>query len=980
MTISNLDEIFRELSTQLEGELFTDAVHRLLYATDASIFREVPVAVSCPKTRDDLKTLIRFASENGLSLIPRAAGTSLAGQVVGSGIVVDISRHLNRILELNLEERWVEVEPGVVLDELNLFLKPHGLFFGPETSTSNRCMIGGMVANNACGAHSIIYGSTREHTLEVEVLLSDGSEARFKGLTADELIEKGKESSLEGTIYRHLNELLSDPGNQESIREGYPDPKVKRRNTGYALDLLLDTDPFDRNYKPFNLSTLIAGSEGTLAFITTVRLNLVPLPPPVQGLVCSHFASRQDAFHANLIALKYNPGAVEMMDHFILDCTLENLEQQRNRFFIQGDPAAVLIIEFAGHSKEELELQMGQMEEEMKAAGLGYHFPRVFGPDMKKVWDLRKAGLGVLSNLEGDARPVSLIEDTAVNPEFLPLYMKDFEEILGNYGKECVYHAHIGSGELHLRPVLNLRDPAEVEIAHQLGREVALLVKKYRGSLSGEHGDGRLRGEFIPLVLGERNYGLLRSVKQVFDPQNIFNPGKIVDAPSLKENLRVVPGTKHREIRTWFRFDKEGGILRAAEKCNGSGDCRKSELMGGTMCPSYMATRDENTTTRARANLLREVLSNSEKQNPFDHRELYDILDLCLSCKGCKSECPSNVDMAKQKSEFLQNWHEDHSIPLRSRLVAGIRRINQLASVFPEFYNRLMTWSLSSRVFKKLAGFAEKRSLPLLSRMTVRRWAKKHLLSHQQVRPIRKVWFFIDEFTNYQDAEIGIKAIKLLCRLGYEVAIPPVWDSGRAHLSKGFLKTARKIASGNLRLLKDKVSPASPLVGLEPSAILSFRDEYPDLVPAEFTGLANQIAQASFTIEEFLVQEVEKGILSSDAFTREPARILVHGHCQQKAIVSSAPMLSVLNLPENYSAEEIKSGCCGMAGSFGYEKEHYDLSMKIGELVLFPAVRAAGPETVISAPGTSCRHQILDGTGRKALHPVEILYEALKEK
>jgi FAD/FMN-containing dehydrogenase/Fe-S oxidoreductase len=980
MTISNLDEKFQELASQLGGEFYTDTVQRLLYATDASIFREVPLAIACPRTKEDLKLLIGFASENELSLIPRAAGTSLAGQVVGSGIVVDISRHFNRILDFNPEERWVDVEPGVVLDELNLFLKPHGLFFGPETSTSNRCMIGGMVANNSCGAHSIIYGSTREHTLEVEAILSDGSEARFKELSANELIEKRRGNNLEGTIYRHVLELLSEPRNQESIREGYPDPEVKRRNTGYALDLLLDTQPFDKSDKPFNLSALIAGSEGTLAFITSVRLNLVPLPPPVKGLVCPHFVSREDAFYANLIALTYKPGAVEMMDHFILDCTKENLEQQRNRFFIKGDPAAVLIIEFAGHSDVELARQMGQMEEEMRAAGLGYHFPRIFGSDMEKVWDLRRAGLGVLSNLEGDARPVSLIEDTAVNPVVLPSYMREFEEILARYDKECVYHAHIGSGELHLRPVLNLRDPAEVEIAHQLGREVALLVKKYRGSLSGEHGDGRLRGEFIPLVLGERNYDLLRSVKHVFDPKNIFNPGKIIDTPSLKESLRVVPGTVPREICTYFRFDDEDGILRAVEKCNGSGDCRKSELMGGTMCPSFMATRDENTTTRARANLLREFLSHSEKKNPFDHKELYDILDLCLSCKGCKSECPSNVDMAKLKSEFLQNWYEVHGIPLRSRLVAGIRRINQLGSLFPWAYNRMVTWSLSSRMFKKLAGFAEIRSLPTLSGQTVRRWSKKHLSSYQPDHPINKVWFFIDEFTNYQDAEIGIKAIKLLCRLGYEVAIPPVWDSGRAHLSKGFLKTARKIASGNLRLLNDKLSPSSPLVGLEPSAILSFRDEYPDLVSSKDAGLAKEISRAAFTIEEFLAAEVSKGHVTEEFFTSEPARILVHGHCQQKALVSSAPMLQILNLPENYLAEEIKSGCCGMAGSFGYEKEHYDLSMKIGELVLFPSVRAAGLETLIAAPGTSCRHQILDGTGRKALHPVEILYDALRVK
>ncbi len=979
MATNTSESQLAELKNCLEGELYTDMVHRLIYATDASIFREVPLAVCYPHHKEDIISIIRFAGEHKMPIIPRAAGTSLAGQVVGNGIVVDISRHLNKILRLNTEECWVEVEPGVVLDELNLFLQPHGLYFGPETSTSNRCMIAGMVGNNSCGAHSIIYGSTREHTVSANVILSDGTEACFAPLSREEFAEKCRGDKLENEIYRYLKGILSDKKNQEEIRSNFPAREVKRRNTGYAIDILLESSPFKETDTPFNLSRLIAGSEGTLAFITSVKLNLVPLPPPVKGLICPHFALREEAFQANLVALKYSPGAVEMMDHIILDCTKDNLEQQKNRFFLNGEPAAVLIIEFAANTKEEITGKMDAMQADLKAAGLGYHFPRIFGSDIPRVWNLRKAGLGVLSNLPGDAKPVSLIEDTAVSPEVLPAYMEEFEEILTKYNKKCVYHAHIGSGELHLRPVLNLRDPAEAEIAHQIATDVALLVKKYRGSLSGEHGDGRLRGSYIPLVLGEHNYRLLQGVKEAFDPHYIFNPGKIINAPSIKEHLRVVPGEPVREIKTWFDFSKEGGIVRAAEKCNGSGDCRKSEIIGGTMCPSFMATRDENTTTRARANLLREFLQNSGKKNPFDHPELYEILDLCLSCKGCKSECPSNVDMAKLKSEFLQHYHEANGAPLRAHLIANIGKLNKIASVFPSVFNYFAGNWVTSSLIKKFAGFDQKRSIPLLYNVTLKKWAKKNLTLLNPSSPTGVVHLFADEFTNYNDTNIGIKTIQLLTKLGYHVNIPGISDSGRASISKGFLRKARKTAESNLDILDPIISEKSPLLGIEPSAILSFRDEYPDLVTEKYKAKAKKIAGNSFMIEEFLSGEIKKGAIPSPAFKKDKLKVILHGHCQQKAIASVQPTKDMLNFTGRYEIEEIKTGCCGMAGSFGYEKEHYDLSMKVGELVLFPAVKNAGQNTLIAAPGTSCRHQIKDGTGKCALHPVELLLDALAD-
>ncbi len=967
---------FKELQQKLEGELFFDEAIRLMYATDASAYREIPTAVCYPKNKEDIKTLIRFAREKDTSLIPRTAGTSLAGQVVGNGIVVDVSKHFTQILEINAKEKWVRVEPGVILDELNLILKEHGLFFGPETSTSNRCMMGGMVGNNACGAHSLVYGSTRDHTLEVKALLSDGSEVAFGPLDKKAFEEKCQGSNLENKIYRNIKEMLSDPVNQKQIRDEFPDPEIKRRNTGYALDLLLDSRPFDPEGKPFNFSTLLAGSEGTLAFTTEIKLNLVDLPPENNALVCVHLNSVQEALEANLIVLKHKPVAVELMDKAILDLTKGNIEQAKNRFFIKGDPGAILIVEFAEETLTGMEEKITAMTEEMKTSGYGYHFPVIRGNDIKRVWELRKSGLGVLSNLKGDAKPVSVVEDTAIHPRKLPSYIDEFNQILKKYKKDCVYHAHIATGELHLRPILNLKDKKDVEIFHEIASDTSHLVKKYRGSLSGEHGDGRLRGEFIPVIIGQHNYGLIREIKKTWDPDNIFNPGKIVDTPPMNTSLRYRPGQKVREIETLFDFPNDTGVLGAAERCSGSGVCRKSEVIGGTMCPSYMATREEKHSTRARANILREFLTNSPKKNPFDHREIYEAMELCLSCKACKSECPSSVDMTKLKAEFLQHYYDEHGIPLRSRLVAYIARINYLGSFVPGVYNFFVKNPVVSGFMAQFIGISKKRKFPLLSRVRLESWYRKNKDTSQHY-PNGKVFLFNDEFTRFNDTDIGIKTILLLNRLGYEVVIPKHLESARTYLSKGLVRQAKKIAEKNVTLLKDKITADTPLVGIEPSAILTFRDEYTELTGSHLRASAKKLATHSLMIDEFLEREIKAGNIKKSSFTNEAKKIKLHGHCYQKSLASTAPTLFILRFPENYAVEEIPSGCCGMAGSFGFEKEHYDLSMKIGEMVLFPAVRKAEAETLIAAPGTSCRHQIKDGTGRKALHPVEILYEAL---
>jgi FAD/FMN-containing dehydrogenase/Fe-S oxidoreductase len=966
-----------ELASKLKGGFFTDYPSRLLYATDASVYREVPLAVARPKDREDIRTLIHFARKFNTSLIPRTAGTSLAGQVVGEGIVVDISRHMTKVLEINKEEKWVRVEPGVILDELNLMLEPMGLFFGPETSTSNRCMVGGMVGNNSCGAHSLVYGSTRDHTLAVKAMLYDGTEVEFGALNIAEFEEKCQGPNLENKLYRHIRDMLSDPVNQDQIRKEFPDPVIKRRNTGYAIDLLMQCQPFTGKGPGFNFSRLLAGSEGTLAFFTEIKLNLVTLPPKEKALVCVHCETVEEAFKGNLVALKHGPVAIELMDHVILEQTANNIAQRRNRFFIQGEPAAILIIEFACETQQELMEKIAATEAAMRAHGYGYHFPVIRGSDIGKVWALRKAGLGLLSNIPGDAKPVAVIEDTAVNPALLPEYMAEFKKLLKKLNLDCVYYAHIATGELHLRPVLNLKDPEHVELFRKVAHETALLVKKYKGSLSGEHGDGRLRGEFIPLMIGEHNYKLIQSVKETWDPHNIFNPKKIVETPPMNTSLRYEPGQDVKEPETIFDFSDTLGILRAAEQCNGSGDCRKTEVIGGTMCPSYMGTRDEETTTRARANILREFLTHSTKTNPFNHPEIYDIMDLCLSCKGCKAECPSNVDIAKYKAEFLQHWYDANGIPLRTRAIAYITSLNRLGMIVPGVYNLLMKNNFTSGLLKGVLGFANARSMPLLGKTTLRSWARKN--TPRLSNPIGKVYLFADEFTNYNDVETGKAAIRLLGLLGYEVVIPQHEESGRTFLSKGLLRSTRKKAVANVKLLKHLISEKTPLIGIEPSAILTFRDEYPDLLAGGLKEQAMALARNALMFDEFIMREHGKGNIDTKIFTAEAKHIRLHGHCHQKALATTGPTIAMLSLPENYKVEELKTGCCGMAGSFGYEKEHYDLSMKIGELVLFPEVRKTADDAIIAAPGTSCRHQIKDGTGKTAFHPIEVLLHAVKQ-
>ncbi|WP_297794868.1 FAD-binding and (Fe-S)-binding domain-containing protein [uncultured Eudoraea sp.] len=960
------------LRNSLSGSLQFDKLSKALYATDASVYRKEPIAVAFPKDEDDIVKLILFAREQHVGLIPRTAGTSLAGQCVGEGIVVDVSRHHTKILKLDTEKKTVKVQPGVIRDELNQYLKDSGLFFGPNTSTSNRCMIGGMVGNNSSGTTSIQYGVTRDKVISLKAILSDGSQATFESITPSEYRKKMELNTLEGTIYRELHRELQNKNVQQQIKEEFPKEGIHRRNTGYAVDELLRTKLFGGIEEEVNLCKLLSGSEGTLAFTTEITLQLDDIPPRNAAMVVTHYKDLESCLQDVAPVMHHNLYLCEMMDKVILDCTKNNREQLSNRFFVEGDPAALLMLELKDDTKEGLERKLQELIKTIESSGLSYANPILRGADINKAIALRKAGLGLLGNMVGDRKAVACIEDTAVALNDLKDFIGEFTEIMKSYGQEAVYYAHAGAGELHLRPILNLKKAEDVSLFRLITTDVAKLTKKYGGSFSGEHGDGIVRAEFIPMMLGDDNYKLLTRIKSYFDPDHIFNPGKIVDAYRMDEALRYEIDRHEPDIKTLFDFSDSEGILKAAEKCNGSGDCRKTHKAPGGMCPSYQATKNEKDTTRGRANVLREVLTNSVEKNRFDSEELKDVFDLCLSCKACASECPSNVDVSTLKSEFLFQYQESRGYAIRNKIFAHNTRLNAIGSIFPKITNTIYNSRLLSSPIKIISGIALERTLPNVSNYNL----VKHLQNtkKQSVTKEKEVLLFIDEFTRYMDTAVGKDAIDLLLGLGYDVHLFQ-GESGRALISKGFLKEAKKLAEKNIGPLHDYARRGVPILGIEPSAILTFRDEYKRFHLD--TEIVNAIADHTFLIEEFLSNEIKNGAIMKEQFTTSAATIKIHNHCHQKALSDQKVTFDILNLPENYSVSIIASGCCGMAGSFGYEKEHYKTSMQIGELKLFPSIRKSDENVIIAANGTSCRHQIADGTKRIAQHPVTILKNAM---
>lgn len=965
---------WHELQQNLAGELQLDDLTKAIYATDASVYRKIPFGAVFPKHTQDIKAIIGFASQYGINLIPRTAGTSLAGQCVGEGLIVDVSKHLNQIINFDEAKKTVTVQPGVIRDDLNRYLAPYGLFFGPNTSTSNRCMIGGMVGNNSSGTTSIQYGVTRDKVLKLSTVLSDGTEVVFENKSQKQLESHRFKNSLESTVYKKIDEILSTKESQSQITNNYPKVSIHRRNTGYALDVLLEQSFYGKG-DALNICNLLTGSEGTLAFTTEVTLQLDDLPPKFNAMVCAHFSTIESCMKAVVPVMKHKLYTCEMMDKTILDCTKNNIQQSKNRFFVVDDPKAILMLELRSDTVDDLDTQVKALVTTLKSSNLSYASPTLYQEDTLKALELRKAGLGLLGNMVGDRKAVACIEDTAVALEDLSEYIKEFSQLMERFKQEAVYYAHAGAGEIHLRPILNLKKSEDVHLFKEITDAVAVLVKKYNGSMSGEHGDGIVRSGYIPQMIGQYNYDLLKQIKQVFDPKGIFNVGKIIDPLSMVENLRYKLERNEPSIQTALDFSDSQGILRVAEKCNGSGDCRKSVAAGGGMCPSYRATNDEKDTTRARANALREVLTNTGSTNKFDSSILKEAFDLCVSCKACSSECPSNVDVASLKAEFLYQYNKSHKASVRDKLFAHNDIVNKWSSHLAGVTNRIFSNNISSSLLKKSLGIAAQRSLPNISSTSFEKWLILFLNNHKVSKPVKQLYLFVDEFTNYLDTQVGKDTVLLLTKLNYKIHFVKHKQSGRAFISKGFLDEAKKVANHNVAVFSKVIQDTIPLVGIEPSAILTFRDEYIRL--ANDKEKAKRLAKNVLTIDEFLAKEIELKNITKSQFTTETKEVKVHVHCHQKALASTLDTFSILNLPANFEVKIINSGCCGMAGSFGYEKEHYEVSMQMAELSLLPKIRNASAKAILCATGTSCRHQIKDGTTREAQHPVSVLLASL---
>jgi len=949
------------------AHIHTDILTRRLYATDASMYEELPSGVSFPTSLADISQLVQNAAEQKFTITPRSAGTSLAGQTTGNGVIMDVSRYMTDIIELNPHQKYARVQPGVIRDTLNREAAKHDLQFGPDTATTNRCMLGGMIGNNSCGSFSIKHKTTREHILEIDAVLSDGSEVVFKAIQPYELDEKLQLDSLEGEIYRGMLQLLSD--HWKKIIRSYPHPDIIRRNTGYALDRLCEMDPIKPGGRPFNLAELLCGSEGTLAMTASAKVRLVPLPTH-KILFIPQFENLMDALHAAVEAVQFEPAAVELVDNIILDATKGNIEQLKNRFFLDSDPGSILIIQLEGEDQAELVEKANRLASVLKNRNLGYAYPVLTDEDeMRRVWDLRKAGLGLLMGLGKDSRSPTFVEDTCVRVEDLPNYVSEFQQILDRHQTRCVFYAHASVGELHLRPVVDLSTPIGVETMKNIADEVSILVKKYNGSLSGEHGDGRARSPYIEKVLGADMMPLLRQVKELWDPDYRFNPGKIVNPRPIDDNLRFSPAYIKPEVPTVFKWRKEDGFDHALELCNGAGVCRKLAESGGTMCPSYHATLDEEHTTRGRANLFRQLFS-GKQADAFTDDDLQDALSLCLSCKACKSECPANVDMAKMKAEYLHGRHQEKGLLLSERFFGQPEKLYPMAAIFPSLTNKISETRLFKNMLSSFAGIDSRRVLPHFAKQTFRKWFASHKNKFQKNR--KQIGLLIDPFTNYHDPHIAIAACKVFDRLGYDVFLPDVKATGRPQISKGLLDKAKNLCEKNLEILLPFAEQGIPIVGLEPSELLTLRDEYPDLCSENRFDGATRIAENAFLFEEFISGLLEES--GSSVFNGNGKKVYLHGHCHTKALVGNEPLMKMLSLA-GFEPHDLQTGCCGMAGSFGYE--HYDVSMQIGEQVLFPKVRDLPVDSILCAPGFSCKHQISDATEQRALHPAEILYSGM---
>ena len=957
---SDTQDLVEDLRRRVEGEVRFDKMTRVLYSADASIYQIEPLGVVIPRTDEDVIAVIETAHRHGVPVLPRGGGTSLAGQTVGQAVVIDFSKYMRHVLEFNPEEGWVRTQPGIILDELNHQIVSTGLMFAPDPSTSNRGNVGGAVGNNSCGAHSIVWGKTADNVRELSVVLSNGDTATLGPMSAEQTEAKSRGDGLESEIVRGL--LSIGEANREEVAARYP--KIQRRVSGYNLDELGGGD--------LNMARFVVGSEGTLLTITEAKLRIVPRPA-FKALAVLHFREMIESMEATVATLEMEPAAVEMMDSMILRQARTNLEYSRMMGFIEGDPEAVLVVEVSGDSESEVSDKLDKLKSRMDGSGLSYAVRRVVDPaDQAKVWAVRKAALGLMMNAPGEAKPLPFVEDTAVPPEVLPEYVKRFDEIVRANGTTAGYYGHASVGCLHIRPLINLKAQDGVDRMVSIADQISDLVLEFGGSISGEHGDGLVRSVWLEKMFGQQISNAFREVKNAFDPKGIMNPGKIVGPPPMTENLRVDPSYGTTEIRTGFSYEREGGFANAIEMCNGQGACRK--VLGGTMCPSYMATRDEEHSTRGRANALRAAISGSLPADYMTGKRLHDVLDLCLECKACKAECPSNVDMAKLKYEFLDRYHSSNGYSLRDRLFGNIAVLSRLGSFFAPVSN----WTLQSEGFKelleRLGGIDGRRDLPPFASQTFVQWFRSRRGSPATASTRGQVVLLADTFTNYNHPHLGVAATKVLEKLGYQVVVPPTRCCGRPMLSKGMMDKARRNAQHNVEAVLPYIDRGAKLVGIEPSCILSFRDDYVDLVDPT-TG-SRRVAENTMLVEEFFLYATE-GPGQNVAFSKEPGAVMFHGHCHQKALVGTGPAVDALRSIPGCEVQEIDSGCCGMAGSFGFEREHFETSMDIGEMALFPAIRSQPGEPTIVSEGVSCRQQIRDGTGRNAKHLVEVLAEAL---
>ncbi len=952
-------ELEDDLKRAIAGEVRFDSYSREMYATDGSIYRIVPLGVVLPRDADDVSAAIETAARHGAPVLPRGGGTGLAGQTVNRAVVLDFSKYMHDVLEVNTEEKWVRTQPGIAIGELNRQLAHTGLHFTPDPSTANRANIGGAIGNNSCGAHSIVYGKTVDHVLDLDVTLSDGTRTRFGPVDPAGLESSMSGSGLETAIYRGARRIAEEA--RDEIGKRFP--KIMRRVGGYNLDLVLDTSDY-------NLARLVVGSEGTLAAVTSARLNLVPVPGN-KGLAVLHFSSIGEAMEATVATLEEHPDAVEHIGSMIIRQARQSLGFSRNIGFLQGDPSDILVVEFSGESEAETRNKLDKLGERMRRNGLSFAITDLVDPaTQRQVWNMREAGLGLLMNVPGDAKPLPFVEDTAVSPEKLPEYVRRFDEIVRRHDTEAGYYGHASVGCLHIRPVVNLKQRDGIAKMYAIAAEVSDLVLEFGGAMSAEHGDGLARSEWNEKMFGPELYRAFREVKSAFDPDGIMNPGKIVDAPSMTQNLRYGETYRTTPMETRFDWSADLGLAGAVEKCNGVGACRK--VNSGAMCPSYMATREEEHSTRGRANSLRAALSGAIPHDQIASDRMFDVLDLCLECKSCKSECPSNVDMAKIKYEFLNTYYKRHRLPVRSRMVGDVHRLNAMLQPFAPVANALSGSTASRWLGETFMGIDRRRRFPALSRRTFESWSRSRASNTTGSRGVAVL--FHDTFTNFNHPKAGAAATRLLESLGFEVRIADRKCCGRPMISKGMIDKAAANARHNIDVLYPFVESGAPIVGWEASCLFALKDEYPDLFPDD--PRARAVADAAVMIETLLVETAgDDG--QQIAWSDKAATVAAQVHCHERALAGTGDVEAALNLPPGYSAEIIDAGCCGMAGSFGFEKEHYDVSMQIGEDRLFPFVRSVPPGVEIAVTGVSCHQQIADGTGRDARYLVEVLADAL---